>query len=142
MVSLLATNVLALHTLLHSDSSGALQHSGQLLLLCLELRVAADVLLANENVGDGALLGHLLEGILQSGAIVYRNSVSLPGYFGYCCLLDLGVLTNLIHLNDVGVCALLAQERFRSLAVGAVGLAEDGCSVRSAKGCKTGTARL
>ena len=52
------------------DGVGILEQLVELALLCLELGVAANVLLADEDVGDGALLGHLLEGVLDGGAIV------------------------------------------------------------------------
>jgi len=52
------------------DSVGVLEQLRKLALLGLQLRVTADVLLANEDVGDGALLGHLLEGILDGGTVV------------------------------------------------------------------------
>ena len=55
----------------HLDSVGILEQLRKLALLGLELRVTTDVLLADEDVGDGALLGHLLEGVLDGGAIVY-----------------------------------------------------------------------
>jgi hypothetical protein len=54
----------------HLDSVGILEKLGKLALLRLELRVTTDVLLADEDVGDGALLGHLLEGVLDGGTIV------------------------------------------------------------------------
>jgi hypothetical protein len=54
----------------HLDSVGILEQLGKLALLRLELRVTTDVLLADEDVGDGALLGHLLESVLDGGAIV------------------------------------------------------------------------
>lgn len=52
------------------DGLGVLEQLRELALLALELRVAADVLLADEDVGNGTLLGHLLEGILDGGAVV------------------------------------------------------------------------
>jgi hypothetical protein len=37
--------------------------------------------------------------------------------------------TDLVELDDVGLCALLAEEGLCGLAVGAVGLGEDSCNV-------------
>lgn len=37
--------------------------------------------------------------------------------------------TDLVQLNDVGLCALLAEEGLCGLAVGAVRLGEDSCNV-------------
>ena len=37
--------------------------------------------------------------------------------------------TDLVELDDVGLCALLAKEGLCGLAVGAVGLGEDSCIV-------------
>lgn len=54
----------------HLDSVGVLEQLRKLALLGLELRVTTNVLLADEDAGDGALLGHLLEGVLDGGAIV------------------------------------------------------------------------
>lgn len=59
------------HLLLHYlDGVGVLEQLGELALLGLQLRVTTDVLLADEDVGDRALLGHLLEGVLNGGAVV------------------------------------------------------------------------
>jgi hypothetical protein len=52
------------------DSVGILEQLRKLALLALQLRVTTDVLLADEDVGDGALVGHLLESVLDGGAIV------------------------------------------------------------------------
>ena len=56
------------------DSVGILEQLRKLALLGLQLRVTTDVLLADEDVGDGALLGHLLEGVLDGGTIVCAQS--------------------------------------------------------------------
>ena len=37
--------------------------------------------------------------------------------------------TDLVELNDVGLCALLAEKSLCGLAVRAVGLGEDSCNV-------------
>lgn len=52
------------------DRVRILQHLRELALLRLQFRVPADVLLVDENVGDGALVRHLLEGVLDRGAII------------------------------------------------------------------------
>ena len=54
----------------HLDSVGVLEQRLELALLSLQLGVAANVLLADEDVGNGALVGHLLESILNCGAVV------------------------------------------------------------------------
>ena len=52
------------------DGVGILEQLGELALLCLELGVAANVLLADEDVGHGALLGDVLESVLDCGTVV------------------------------------------------------------------------
>merc|ERR1711915_1161377 len=84
------------------NSVGILEQLRELALLALQLGVAANVLLADENVGDRALVGHLFKGILNSGTVI-----------------------NLVELEDVCLCALLAEESLCRLAVRAVGLGED-----------------
>ena len=49
---------------------GILEQLVELTLLCLELGVAANVLLADEDVGHGALLGDLLKSVLDRGTVV------------------------------------------------------------------------
>lgn len=58
------------------ESASLLQQSRELSLLGLELGVAANVLLADEDVGDSALAGDLLERSLDVGAVVYEQTVS------------------------------------------------------------------
>jgi hypothetical protein len=58
------------------DGVGILKQLVELALLCLELGVAANVLLADEDVGHGALLGDVLESVLDRGTIVCEKSVS------------------------------------------------------------------
>merc|ERR1712137_1442566 len=84
------------------DGVSILEQLVELALLCLELGVAANVLLADEDVGHGALLSDVLESVLDGGTVV-----------------------NLVELEDVGLCAHLAEEALSGLAVGAVGLGED-----------------
>lgn len=52
------------------DGVGILEQLVELALLCLELGVAANVLLADEDVGHGALLGDVFESILDGGTVV------------------------------------------------------------------------
>jgi len=52
------------------DGVGVLEQLGELALLCLQLGVAANVLLADEDVGDRALLGDVLKRILDRGTVV------------------------------------------------------------------------
>lgn len=54
----------------HLDGVGLLKQVGELALLRLELGVAANVLLADEDVGHGALLGDVLESVLDRGTVV------------------------------------------------------------------------
>lgn len=106
----------------HLDGVGVLEQLGELALLALELRVAANVLLADEDVGHRALLGHLLEGILYRGAVVCMSGqrMVVDGEGGVR-------LTNLVELEDEGLCAALAEEALSGLAVRAVRLGEDSC---------------
>ena len=80
-----------------------LQQLRKLLLLALQLRVAANVLLANEDIWHCALMGHVFQGILELGAIV-----------------------DLVEFDDVCLHSHVAEERLGSLAIGAVRLREDG----------------
>lgn len=52
------------------DSLRILEQLRQLALLRLQVRVAAHVLLVDEDVRDGSLLGHLLQGVLDVCAVV------------------------------------------------------------------------
>ena len=56
----------------HLDGVGLLEQAGELALLCLEIGVAANVLLADEDVGHGALLGDLFESVLNRGTVVCK----------------------------------------------------------------------
>lgn len=78
------------------------QELRQLLLLALQLRVAANVFLADEDIWDRTLMSHVFEGVLNFGAVV-----------------------DLIELDDVGFHAHVAEERFGGVAVRAVGFRED-----------------
>lgn len=68
----------------------------------LDVRVAADVLAADEDVGHGALVGELL----QRG-------------------LDLRAVVDLVQLERVVLGALAVEQALRGLAVRAVGFGED-----------------
>lgn len=52
------------------DCACVLQQVWQLALLCLQLGVAANVLVVDEDVWYGALVGDLLEGVLDGGTVV------------------------------------------------------------------------
>lgn len=52
------------------DRTSLPQQVGQLALLCLQLGVATNVLLGDEDVGDGALAGDFLKGVLEGGTVV------------------------------------------------------------------------
>jgi len=84
------------------DGVCILQQLWQLRLLCLEVRVATDVLVVNEDVRDGALVGDVFESVLNCAAIV-----------------------DLIQLNDVRLDAHLAQQGLGRLAIRAIRLGED-----------------
>jgi hypothetical protein len=71
----------------------------------LEVRVTADVLLVNEDVGHGALPGNLQER-----------------------LLDVVPIRLLVQLVVRILCAIAIEKTLGVVAVGAVGLAEDDCS--------------
>jgi hypothetical protein len=58
------------------DGVGILEQLRELALLRLQLGVAANVLLADEDVGHGALLGDVLEGVLDRGAVILSESLS------------------------------------------------------------------
>jgi len=76
------------------------------LILSLQIRVSSDMLLVDEDVGDGALVVLFLEVVL-----------------------DIGSIGNLIQFNSVVFGLHVVQERLGGLAVWAVGLAEHGNDV-------------
>jgi len=96
--------LLIYHTI--SNGTSLLQQLWQLALLCLKLGVSTNVLLVDENIWDAALGGHALEGVLNRGTVI-----------------------DLVELDEVGLCAHLAQKRLGRLAVWAVRLGEDGNGV-------------
>lgn len=51
------------------DGTGGFQKIVQLRLFGLEIGIAANVLLGDEDVGHGSLAGDFLEGVLESGAV-------------------------------------------------------------------------
>lgn len=55
------------------NSTSLLQQSRQLALLSAQIRVAADMLLLDEDVGHSALGSDLLERILDRGAVIYNS---------------------------------------------------------------------
>lgn len=58
---------------LRLESAGLLEKVLELAALeqALQVRVAANVLLGDEAVGDGALAGDLVEGVLDGAAVVW-----------------------------------------------------------------------
>ncbi|KAB8343264.1 hypothetical protein FH972_022852 [Carpinus fangiana] len=90
----------------------ALQDIGQLALLGLQVRVAANVLLVDEDVGHAALLRDALEGVLDGGTVV--------------CVCMLVAALRLVAVSRRLTALHLAQQALRGLAVGAVALGEDG----------------
>lgn len=52
------------------NRASSLQQFRQLILLRLQVRVAADMLLFDEDVGHGALMGDFFEGVLDGGAVL------------------------------------------------------------------------
>lgn len=53
----------------------ALQQRRQLALLRLQVRVATNVLLVDEDVRDGSLVGDLLQSVLNRRAVVYTEDL-------------------------------------------------------------------
>lgn len=84
------------------DGTSLLEQRGQLALLCLQVRVPANVLATDEDVGDGALASYLGKGVLNGAAIV-----------------------DLIQFDGIELGALLAQQLLGGAAIRAVGLGED-----------------
>lgn len=72
--------LLLLSSLAFLNSIGRLEELRKLALLALKIRVTSNMLLGDKDVGNGALVGHLLEGILNGGAIICEKegSVSIP----------------------------------------------------------------
>jgi len=89
---------------LRLEGAGLLEEVLELAALehALEVRVAADVLLGDPGVGDGALARDLLEGVLDGAAVFH-----------------------LVELEDGVVGVELVEGRLRLAAVGAVALGED-----------------
>ena len=56
------------------NSTGRLQESVELSLLCLKLAVSSNVVLADEDVGNASLAGDVFESILKGGSIVCANT--------------------------------------------------------------------
>jgi len=79
------------------------QELGELLLLALQLGVSTNVLLADEDVRNGALVGHVCKRIL-----------------------DIRTIIDLVEFDDVWLYTHLAEKGLGSLAVRAVGFRKDG----------------
>ena len=87
-----------------SQSTGISEQALELALLGLEIRVAANVLLGNVDVGDGALAADLLEGVLDGAAVRL-----------------------LVELEEEVLGTSAVEQLLGRLAVRAVGLGEDSC---------------
>lgn len=92
------------------------------------------MLLVDEDVGHRALVSHLLERILNGSAVLCRKGESVSRDYKYDAeriARSIGRMarrhTDLVQLNGEVLGAFLGQESLGGLAVGAVGLAEDGC---------------
>ena len=69
-----------LHLLLQAlNSSGLLQQVRQLAALSLQIRVPADMLVVDEDVRDGALVGDFLQRILDGRSIIWYQCPSAIG---------------------------------------------------------------
>ena len=53
------------------DCAGVFEQGGQVTLLSLEVRIATNVLLGNEDVRDRSLVCNFLERVLNSTTVVY-----------------------------------------------------------------------
>ena len=52
------------------QSTSVLQHLIQLALLCLQIRVASNMLMGDKDVWYGTLAGHLLKGVLNGSSVI------------------------------------------------------------------------
>lgn len=82
------------------------------------------MLLRNEDVRDRALMGHAFEGVLDVGSLGCASDVSECS----TCHFLLSLLTVLVKLDRIELCAHLGQEALSRFAVRAVGFGEDGCT--------------
>lgn len=108
-----------------------LQQLGQFSLARLQIRVATDVLLVDEDVGDGALVGDLLQSVLNGSAVLFIFLGGFSLYFfwflrgaggtGFACVLR----TDLIQLESEVRGTHAGQKRLGRFAVRAVGFRED-----------------
>lgn len=64
-------------SLASSQSTSILQESGELASNSLEVGVTTDVLLLDEDVGHSALVGDLLESILDRGAVIWKKQARI-----------------------------------------------------------------
>ena len=106
-----------------------LQQLWQLALLGLQIRVSSNVLLLDENIGNRALAGYALKGVLDGSTIIYIKDTEnqFPFHNLKGLLVEGGSKhTNLVQLNGVEPCPQVGQKLFCSFAVWAVGFAEDG----------------
>ena len=112
--------------LLLNESTGILQQLLQVLvLLGLEVGVAADMLLADEDVGNSPLTRQFLEGILNRFAILYiSNPRSATSWSESYSKGDLRP-TFLVQLVDLVLCAKVFKGALRVATVRAPRFAED-----------------
>lgn len=125
------------------NSSGFLQQVRQLATLGLQIRVPTNVLVVDENIRDGALLGDFLERVLDRCSVIcFFDSCQPPRYHmsHYISRIRRSQdragwqRTDLIQLDDVGLRAQLAQQLLGGFAVWAPGFTEDGSGIVS-MGC-------
>ena len=58
------------------NRTGTLQHLIEFALFTLEVRIATDVLLLEEDVGHATLAREVLERILECGAVFYNHTLA------------------------------------------------------------------
>lgn len=93
----------------------------------LQIRVATDVLLLDENVWHGGLASLVLQISLDVRTIVCAKMLANVVLYVF----DLRLRTNLVELDSIVLGAQLGKKALRCLAVWTVRLGEDSC-VRSA----------
>lgn len=80
------------------------------------------MLLADEDIGHGALARDVLEGGLDGGTVVWEVVSEMCCCSSLSCKAWLQQHTNLVQLDGVELCAAVRQQLLRGAAVGAVGL--------------------
>ena len=92
----------------------------------LDIAVPTNVFLADEDIRHAALVGDLLQRILQRGSIICCTKQSATVNLTLALFSE---HTDLIQLPDLELCSGLAQQLLGGLAVRTVALAEDGDGV-------------